>query len=133
MNAEVEAQAAQQAASDKFTKLPGIPRKTKAQNIAYLNQAVFGRENEHLFLRHIVGFIPRDRFEEGEGEEEERLRANIAKQQLVVKKMRAELSKAHARLKVAQAKQNQMKAEIDALEQVRRLEALQQFPGSEPA
>jgi hypothetical protein len=34
-------------------------------------QAVFGRENEHLFLRHIVGFIPRTRFEEGEGEEEE--------------------------------------------------------------
>ena len=32
---------------------------------------MFGRENEHLFLRHIVGFIPRTRFEEGEGEEEE--------------------------------------------------------------
>jgi len=32
---------------------------------------VFGRENEHLFLRHIVGFIPRTRFEEGEGEEDE--------------------------------------------------------------
>jgi len=32
---------------------------------------VFGRENEHLFLRHIVGFIPRTRFEEGEGEDEE--------------------------------------------------------------
>jgi hypothetical protein len=30
---------------------------------------VFGRENEHLFLRHIVGFIPRTRFEEDEGEE----------------------------------------------------------------
>jgi hypothetical protein len=58
----------QQAASDKSVKLPGIPRITKAQNIAFLNQAVFGRENEHLFLRHIVGFIPRTRFEEGEGE-----------------------------------------------------------------
>ena len=32
---------------------------------------MFGRENEHLFLRHIVGFIPRTRFEEGEGEGEE--------------------------------------------------------------
>jgi hypothetical protein len=32
---------------------------------------VFGRENEHLFLRHIVGFIPRTRFEEGEEEESE--------------------------------------------------------------
>ena len=31
---------------------------------------MFGRENEHLFLRHIVGFIPRTRFEEGEEEEE---------------------------------------------------------------
>ena len=31
---------------------------------------MFGRENEHLFLRHIVGFIPRTRFEEGEGEGE---------------------------------------------------------------
>ena len=71
MNAEVVALAAQQAASDKSIKLPGIPRKTKAQNIAYLNQAVFGRENEHLFLRHIVGFIPRTRFEEGEGGGEE--------------------------------------------------------------
>ena len=71
MNAEVAAQAAHQAASDKSVKLPGIPRNTKAQNIAYLNQAVFGRENEHLFLRHIVGFIPRTRFEEGEGEEDE--------------------------------------------------------------
>ena len=26
--------------------------------------AVIGRENEHLFLRHMVGFIPRTRFEE---------------------------------------------------------------------
>jgi len=68
MNAEMAALAAQQAASDKSVKLPGIPRKTKAQNIAFLNQAVFGRENEHLFLRHIVGFIPSTRFEEGEGE-----------------------------------------------------------------
>ena len=32
---------------------------------------MFGRENVHLFLRHIVGFIPRTRFEEGEGEGEE--------------------------------------------------------------
>ena len=32
---------------------------------------MFGRENEHLFLRHIVGFIPRTRFEEGEEEEKE--------------------------------------------------------------
>jgi hypothetical protein len=31
---------------------------------------VFGRENQHLFLRHIVGFIPRTRFEEGESEGE---------------------------------------------------------------
>ena len=61
--------AAQQAASDKSVKLPGIPRITKAQNIAFLNQAVFGCENEHLFLRRIVGFIPR--FEEGEEESEE--------------------------------------------------------------
>jgi hypothetical protein len=38
MNAEVAALAAQQAASDKSIKLPGIPRKTKAQNIAFLNQ-----------------------------------------------------------------------------------------------
>ena len=33
---------------------------------------MFGRESEHLFLRHIVGFIPRTRLEEGEeGEVEE--------------------------------------------------------------
>ena len=38
MNAEVAALAAQQAASDKSVKLPGIPRITKAQNIAFLNQ-----------------------------------------------------------------------------------------------
>ena len=50
---------------------PDIPRGTQAQNIAYLNQCVFGRENEHFFLRHIVGFIPRTRLEEGEEEEEE--------------------------------------------------------------
>ena len=100
MNAEVAALAAQQEASDKSIKLPGIPRITKAQNIAFLNQvssssatqstvygfhnptnqhstptnsqlqAVFGRENENSFLRHIVEFIPRTRFEEGEGEGE---------------------------------------------------------------
>ena len=38
MNAEVAALAAQQAASDKSVKLPGIPRITKAQNVAFLNQ-----------------------------------------------------------------------------------------------
>ena len=38
MNAEVAALAAQRAASDKSVKLPGIPRITKAQNIAFLNQ-----------------------------------------------------------------------------------------------
>ena len=38
MNAEVAALAAQQAASDQSVKLPGIPRKTKEQNIAFLNQ-----------------------------------------------------------------------------------------------
>ena len=38
MNAEVAELAAQQAASDKSVKLPGIPRITKAQNIAFLNQ-----------------------------------------------------------------------------------------------
>ena len=38
MNAEVAALAAQQAASDKSVKLPGIPRITKEQNIAFLNQ-----------------------------------------------------------------------------------------------
>jgi len=38
MNAEVAALAAQQSASDKSVKLPGIPRTTKAQNIAFLDQ-----------------------------------------------------------------------------------------------
>ena len=38
MAVEVAALAAQQAASDKSIKLPGIPRITKAQNIAFLNQ-----------------------------------------------------------------------------------------------
>jgi len=38
MNAEVAALAAQQAASDKSVKLPGVPRITKAENIAFLHQ-----------------------------------------------------------------------------------------------
>ena len=41
MNAEMAELAAQQAASDKSVKLPGIPRITKAQNIAFLNQVNF--------------------------------------------------------------------------------------------
>ena len=66
---ERAALAAQQAASDTSVSLTGIPRDTPAKNIAYLNRAVFGHEG---FLREIVSFIPRARFEVGEGEEEER-------------------------------------------------------------
>jgi hypothetical protein len=33
--------------------------------------SVFGRENKHLFMSHIVGFIPRTCFEFGEGKVEE--------------------------------------------------------------
>ena len=68
MNAEVAALAAQQAASDTSVSLPGDPRDTPAKNIAYLNRAVFGHEG---FLREIVSFIPRARFEVGEGKEKE--------------------------------------------------------------
>ena len=50
--------------------MPGIPRETQEQKIAFLNSAVLGREGEGL-LRHIISFIPRKRFEVGEGEEEE--------------------------------------------------------------
>ena len=50
--------------------LPGISLETQEQIIAFLNSAVLGREGEGL-LRHIVSFIPRKRFEVGEGEEEE--------------------------------------------------------------
>ena len=54
---------------DTSVSLPGIPLETHEQNIAFLNSAVLGREGEGL-LRHIVSFIPRKRFEVGEGEEE---------------------------------------------------------------
>ena len=54
---QAAAAAALQAASDKSAKLPGIPRKTKAQNIAYLNQAIFGTEG---LLRRVVELIPID-------------------------------------------------------------------------
>ena len=65
------------------------------------------------------------RFEIGEGEEEERLRANLVQQQQVVEKI-------HAALDKAQAKRDQIQAEIDAFEQARRVEAsLHQFPGSD--
>jgi len=58
---EVLALALEQASLDTSIKLPDIPRGTQAQNIAYFNQAVFGRENEHFFCG--------TRYEEGEGEE----------------------------------------------------------------
>jgi len=64
MNAEMARLCKQQAASDKSVKIPGIPRQTKAQNLAYLNRAIFGRENEHAILRLIVAFLPRERFED---------------------------------------------------------------------
>ena len=69
MAVEVAALALEQASLDTSVSLPGIPRDTPAKNIAYLNRAVFGHEG---FLREIVSFIPRVRFEVGEGEEEER-------------------------------------------------------------
>ena len=68
MAVEVAALALEQASLDTSVSLPGIPRDTPAKNIAYLNRAVFGHEG---FLREIVSFIPRARFEVGEGEEEE--------------------------------------------------------------
>ena len=46
MNEEVAALAAQQEASDKSIKLPGIPRKTKAQKIAFLNQVSSSSETQ---------------------------------------------------------------------------------------
>ena len=73
MAAAMAVQAAAQAAAveqDTSVSLPGIPLETQEQNIAFLNSAVLGREGEGL-LRHIVSFIPRKRFEVGEGEEEE--------------------------------------------------------------
>jgi hypothetical protein len=57
MNAQMALLLAQQAASDKSVKIPGIPRGTKAQNLAYLNHAIFGRENEYAILRRIVEYI----------------------------------------------------------------------------
>ena len=68
MAVEVAALALEQASLDTSVSLTGIPRDTPAKNIAYLNRAVFGHEG---FLREIVSFIPRARFEVGEGEEEE--------------------------------------------------------------
>jgi hypothetical protein len=58
MDATMSLLAAKQAASDHTVKLDGIPRGTRAQNLAYLNQAIFGRENEHAILRRIVEFLP---------------------------------------------------------------------------
>ena len=43
-----------QAASDKSAKIPPIPRKTKAQNIAYLNTQIFGAEG---FVRKIAEYL----------------------------------------------------------------------------
>jgi hypothetical protein len=68
MAVEAAALALEQASLDTSVSLPGIPRDTPAKNIAYLNRAVFGHEG---FLREIVSFIPRTRFEVGEEEEEE--------------------------------------------------------------
>ena len=65
MAVEAAALALEQASLDTSVSLPGIPRDTPAKNIAYLNRAVFGHEG---FLREIVSFIPRVRFEVGEGE-----------------------------------------------------------------
>jgi ankyrin repeat protein len=64
MQAEMARLYRQQAASDKSVKIPGIPRGTKAQNLAYLNRAIFGRDNEHAILRLIIAFLPRERFED---------------------------------------------------------------------
>ena len=84
--------------SHKSIKLPGILRKTKAQNIAFLNHVVFGCENEHFFLRHIVWFIPRTRFEEGEGEKE-------AEQEELLRQ--EEVEQSHATIAQAHLKQLQ--------------------------
>jgi hypothetical protein len=73
MAAAMAVQAAAQAAAveqDTNVSLPGIPLETQEQISAFLNSAVLGREGEGL-LRHIVSFIPRKRFEVGEGEEED--------------------------------------------------------------
>ena len=43
-----------QAASDKSAKIPPIPRKTKAQNIAYLNKQIFGTEG---YVRKVTEYI----------------------------------------------------------------------------
>ena len=100
---------------------------------------MFGRENEHLFLRHIVGFIPRTRFEEGEGDDEELLRQEMEEHQLVLEQSNTAMLQAQAQLKQAQdkfiaaqahtkqvqAQQVQLQAKIDALEQAqlsRRIE-----------
>jgi chromosome segregation ATPase len=109
---------------------------------------VFGRENEHLFLRHIVGFIPRTRFEEGkdEIEEKELLLEQVEEQERALKKAQevfkesnTAMLQAQAQLKQAQdkviaaqahaeqaeAQQVQLQARIDALEQAqlsRRIE-----------
>jgi chromosome condensin MukBEF ATPase and DNA-binding subunit MukB len=86
---------------------------------------LFGRENEHLFLRHIAGFIPRTRFEEGEGEEEEEeeelLRQETAKNQVALEEAQGGLALAQASVDTVQARQAQLQARIDALEQARGL------------
>ena len=58
MALDVAALALEQASLDTSIKVSDIPCANKAQNIAYLSQAVFERENEHLFLRSIMGVHP---------------------------------------------------------------------------
>ena len=118
---------------------------------------MFGRENEHLFLRHIVGFIPRTRFEEGEGEIEEKelLLEQIEEQERALKKAQevckenntamlqaqAQLKRAQDKVVTAQAhaeqveaQQVQLQASIDALEQAQLSRRIQDsergFPSS---
>jgi len=108
---------------------------------------VFGRENEHLFLRHIVGFIPRTRFEEGEGEEDAE-EENLLRQEMVNKwvleQSQATIAQAQAHLKQlqnsheqAEAQQAKVQARLDALVQARvsrRIEDSERgFPASSSA
>jgi hypothetical protein len=83
--------------------------------------AVFGRENEHLFLRHIVGFIPRTRFEEGEGEGEELLRQEMAKNHVALEEAQGVRALDQSSIDTVQAQQAQLQARIDALEQAQGL------------
>jgi len=96
--------------------LPGDSRDTPAKNIAYLNRAVFGHEG---FLREIISFIPRVRFEVGEGEEDEEkelLRAELWYLEVDIRNANDRLRQAQEEVEQAQAKAAELQKRLDDLE-----------------